>query len=186
MRRCIKWGIEDNPRLLSIQMANTNLTDEWFAELLPLIEQNSKMLTELMLDSNPIGDKTFGLLGEYISSNPPCLRVLRVCNLFDDISTLMMEQFLPLLEKNTQLIKISIDTRLIQHKDRINRVCDRNWKRYAQERRLKRTLLTQIKNMPSKVRDIGGGSRNQKNKIGGRNTKNRQNDVKKRRKIVNT
>ena len=147
MRDILKYCIMDNPRLVSIQFANSQLTDEWFInDILPTIEIYSKLLTELILDSNKLTDKSIIELTKYVISNPPCLRVLKFGNLYNDITTPVIKQFLNALESNTQIIKLVMDTRFYDQRDKLQKILDRNWKRYAQERRLKKTLLTQIQN----------------------------------------
>ncbi|ETO10127.1 hypothetical protein RFI_27250 [Reticulomyxa filosa] len=106
------------------------------------------MLTELVLDSNPITDKGILLLSDFIAGNPARLRVLKLSNLWSDITTPVMNVFLAALEKNTQITNLSMDTRLIQHRDIISKVCERNWKRFAKMRKLQKTLLGEIKNNP--------------------------------------
>ena len=112
--------------------------------------EHAKMLTELLLDSNPLKDKSIKALTEYVASNPPCLRVLRFKNLYHDVTTPVIGGFLDALDTNSQLVKVVMDTRFYQQRDRLQRALDRNWKRYAQERRLKKTMLTQIQHRKQK------------------------------------
>ena len=147
MKQVLKYCIMDNPRLVSMQFANSKLNDEWFIEdILPAISENAKMLTELLLDSNPLKDASIKELTKYVASNPPCLRVLKFKNLYNDITTEVISEFLKALDSNTQIIKVVMDWRFYDQRDKLQRILDRNWKRYAQERRLKKTLLTQIQN----------------------------------------
>ena len=146
-KNVLKFCIEDNPRLVSLQFANTKLDDDWFInDLLPTITKHAHILTELLLDSNPLKDASIIALSEYIESNPPCLRVLKVSNLYDDITTPAIKTFLNALEQNSQIIKVVMDLRFYDQKDKLKKILDRNWKRYAQEKRLKKTLLAQIQN----------------------------------------
>merc|ERR1712048_641001 len=46
MRNVLRFCIEDNPRLVSLQMANTKLSDEWFInDILPSISKHAHILT---------------------------------------------------------------------------------------------------------------------------------------------
>lgn len=164
LKDCIMWCIADNPRLMSLQMANVQMDDKWLSEVLDILmnSHNSQMLTELVLESNPITDKGIEMLSKYIELNPPCLRVLKLGNLWSDITTPMMNHFLKALNKNTQLVKVTMDVRFYQHRDKISKITNRNFKRYAQERRLKRTLLATIQTLPSKTAPTVGDDNDEK------------------------
>eukprot|EP01083_Nonionella_stella_P163540 538556_1 len=154
MKDAIKYCIMDNPCLVSIQLTNAKLEDEWFVnDLLPVIAQHAKMLTELVVDCNPLEDASIKGLSRYVESNPPCLRVLQFKHLYGDITTAVMKEFVNALGKNTQLIKVVMDTRFNEQRDELQQILDRNWKRYAQERRLKKTLLTQISNRKAQEKE---------------------------------
>eukprot|EP00488_Nonionellina_sp_1-RS-2012_P000913 TRINITY_DN1459_c0_g1_i1.p1 TRINITY_DN1459_c0_g1~~TRINITY_DN1459_c0_g1_i1.p1 ORF type:complete len:120 (-),score=13.20 TRINITY_DN1459_c0_g1_i1:288-647(-) len=82
MKQMIGYCIMDNPRLVDIQFANAKFDDDWFVnDLLPVISEHGQMLTQLLLDNNPLKDPSIEALAQYVASNPPCLRVLssKIC-----------------------------------------------------------------------------------------------------------
>lgn len=119
-----------------IEMCNAGVTNELVFELVDFMKGNTHVTT-LMLDSNDIQIKGLLRIAEMLPENTT-LRELTLNNLYQSPINDACEALLDGLEKNESLIKLSLEWRLLQYKDRAQRYIDRNFKRYCDARRAKR------------------------------------------------
>ncbi|ETO26136.1 hypothetical protein RFI_11001 [Reticulomyxa filosa] len=136
LQSVIARAIADCKTLKFIKMCNA-LVDDAFLEKIcnELISQRAKdsSITELWLDLNSIGDAGMMSLSQFILSNNR-ITIMKLQQNKCVISNNVCEGLLKALEMNHSIIKFEFDFKLIQHRDKLQKIMWRNWGHLHQQR----------------------------------------------------
>merc|ERR1712129_524296 len=130
--------------LKQVQMCNAGLDDTFLTKILDKLSKNKSEhnVTELWLESNPIGDEGMQALAEFMR-NDDKICVVKLYNNKKTISTKVLEELLDALKENKTIVKFVFDGfRFIEQKDKLSKCLRDNQdiarkKRNAERKRLK-------------------------------------------------
>ena len=116
LQNLICEALVKNEELKQVQMCNADISDAFLAKILGKLagSRAEHKVTELWLESNPIGDEGMKCLAEFIAADDR-IQIVKLFNNKKTISTQVLNELLDALGKNTTITKFVFDGFRFQH-----------------------------------------------------------------------
>mmetsp|Transcript_50681 Transcript_50681/g.84280 ORF Transcript_50681/g.84280 Transcript_50681/m.84280 type:complete len:424 (+) Transcript_50681:43-1314(+) len=117
-----------NKELKQVQMCNADIGNDFLMKILEKLTDNREQhnVTELWLESNPIGDKGMSALAQFIASDDK-ITIIKLYSNKKTISTPVLNELIDAMEKNETILKFVFDGFRFQHqKDKKEKYLRRN------------------------------------------------------------